>query len=104
MRYQKGLGIVAILMLTGLLVNQQNIRASSDLADQQTSLQETTVIKGEVVDIQENVFLIKTEDGTIARVRIYRGTVQDQSIVKGDHVEARVLPEWRALVLRQQHQ
>ncbi len=95
--------IMVVACLIGFFIYQNAVRASSEFVDLTASPSEATVIQGEVLDIQENLYLIKTKGGQIARVRIYRGTVQDQSIVKGDKVEARVLPEWHALVLRQQH-
>ena len=101
MKHLKTIMVVACLI--GLFIYQNAVRASSEFVDLTASPSEATVIQGEVLEIQENLYLIKTKDGQIARVRIYRGTVQDQSIVKGDKVEARVLPEWHALVIRQQH-
>ena len=96
-----------MILLVGALLAVLHVlsdaHASSELHDMSSSPSEAIVITGEVLDIQENLYIIKTEKGQIARVRIYRGTVQDQSIVKGDKIEARVLPEWYALVLRQQH-
>jgi len=78
-------------------------QTSSKKSDRLSSPSEAILIKGTVLEIEGNLYIIKTEDGQISRVRVYRGTIQDESIKIGDAIEARVLPEWQALVLRQQH-
>ncbi len=94
---------LSVTLLVGFFFVISEAQASTTLSDVPSPPSEALLIRGEVLDIEGNVFIIKTKDGELARVRVYRGTVQDETIKKGDHIEARVLPEWQALVIRQQH-
>lgn len=100
------LNLLIALVLTLLFLNPiflSEAQSSSMLSDMPASSSEPILIKGKVLEIEGNLYIIKAEDGQITRVRVYRGTIQDESIKIGDAIEARVLPEWQALVLRQQH-
>ena len=96
--------LLGTLVLTGTLGLGAATLASAadptpDASKPATSMPAAQLVKGELVKIEGEFYVVKDPAGKEIRLRVSKETLLDASVKTGDKVDAQVLPDGRALMI-----
>ncbi len=61
---------------------------------------EPQTIKGELLTIQGDTYVVKDQFGRLAHIRVDKDTKRDRVVVQGEKIEVQVSPDGRALSIK----